>query len=51
MIRKLPKALLTILLWMGLFNSPINAKEVIDYPIDSLKLKIYGRRKDFICRC
>ncbi len=40
MIRKLPKALLTILLWMGLFNSPINAKELIDYPIDSLKLKI-----------
>lgn len=40
MIRKLPKALLTIFLWMGLFNSPINAKEVIDYPSDSLKLKI-----------
>lgn len=40
MIRKLLKALLTILLWIGLFNSPINAKEVIDYPVDSLKLKI-----------
>jgi len=40
MIHKLPKTLIAIFLWMGLSNSSLNAKEVADYPINSLKLKI-----------
>ena len=40
MIHKISKVLMPFLLCMGLFNSSINAKEVVDYPIDSLKLKI-----------
>jgi|GEM_PF-2443511 len=41
MIHRISKVLMPFLLWMVLLpNSSLHAKEVVDYPIDSLKLKI-----------